>query len=81
MAGTSAGAKKAVKTNLKKDPSYYSRNGKKGGEKSSTGGFASLKVGPDGLTGPQRAKVVGYKSGYKSKETKNVEDDVEKWGW
>jgi hypothetical protein len=61
MAGTKAGGQKAAATNLKlygKD--FYSRNGKKSKGKPKAGaGFASEKVGPDGLTGRQRAKKVG----------------------
>lgn len=34
--------------------------GRKGGSKNDgTGGFASPNIGPDGLTGPERASVVG----------------------
>lgn len=32
-----------------------------------TGGFASNKVGKDGLTGPQRAALVGAIGGFKSR--------------
>ena len=35
-----------------------------------TGGFASEKVGKDGLTGKQRAEIAGAKGGRKSKRTK-----------
>jgi hypothetical protein len=38
---------------------YYSNMGKIGGKLGTTGGFASLKVGKDGLTGKERAKLVG----------------------
>lgn len=31
------------------------------GKKGKTGGFASEKIGPDGLTGPQRAKAASQK--------------------
>lgn len=40
--------------------------GKKGGKLSTTGGFASDKVGPDGLTGRERARLVGAIGGLKS---------------
>lgn len=40
--------------------------GKKGGKLSKTGGFASNKVGPDGLTGRERARLVGAIGGLKS---------------
>lgn len=36
--------------------------GKKGGKLSKTGGFASDKVGADGLTGRERASIGGLKS-------------------
>lgn len=38
-----------------------------GGQNSHTGGFASRVVGLDGMTGPERAKIVGAKGGRKSK--------------
>jgi len=37
--------------------------GAKGGAASTTGGFASNNIGPDGLTGRQRARVVGALGG------------------
>lgn len=40
--------------------------GKKGGKLSQGGGFASEKVGPDGLTGRERARLVGAIGGLKS---------------
>lgn len=40
-----------------------SEMGRKGGKASNTGGFASLVVGSDGLTGHQRAKIAGKKGG------------------
>lgn len=68
MAGTIEGGLKAKKTNLKlhgKD--FYKRIGKIGGRNGHTGGFASDKVGKDGLTGAERAKIAGKKAGAKSK--------------
>jgi len=44
------------------------RRRKAQGEMSTTGGFASDKVGKDGLTGPERAKKYGGKKPYKSIE-------------
>lgn len=70
MSGTINGGKKAAKTNLKlhgKD--FYKEIGRKGGKRSSTGGFASQKVGLDGLTGLERARIAGAKGGRKSKRT------------
>ena len=64
MSGTIEGGKKASKTNLKKyGKDFYARIGSIGGRKSVTGGFASDKVGKDGLTGPERAKIAGKKGG------------------
>ncbi len=40
--------------------------GGKGGKLSKTGGFASDKVGADGLTGRERARLVGAIGGLKS---------------
>ena len=40
--------------------------GKKGGKLSQGGGFASNKVGADGLTGRERARLVGAIGGLKS---------------
>lgn len=61
--------------------------GAKGGKLSTTGGFASDKVGADGLTGRQRARIAGAKGGSISRRTgvKNYQglgyrrpDDIEK---
>lgn len=41
--------------------------GRKGGHISKTGGFASDKVGSDGLTGKERARLAGRKGGKISK--------------
>ena len=60
MSGTKAGAMKAAattKTKYGKD--FYRNAGRKGGANGHTGGFASDKVGSDGLTGHQRARIVG----------------------
>lgn len=67
MAGTREGGLKAAKANLERDPDFYKRIGQKGGRVSCDGGFASNKVGKDGLTGQQRAKIVGAKGGKISK--------------
>lgn len=42
---------------------FYRRIGAMGGRVSRGGGFASEKVGKDGLTGKERAKIAGYKGG------------------
>lgn len=68
MAGTVSGGKKAAQKNIKlhgKD--FYREIGRKGGKRSTTGGFASQKVGKDGLTGTERARIAGAKGGRRSK--------------
>lgn len=59
MAGTITGGLKARDKILALDPDFYKRIGSIGGKQSSIGGFNSNKIGKDGLTGPQRASVVG----------------------
>ena len=68
MSGTLEGGRKAAATNKAKyGKEFYANIGRKGGKRSSTGGFASLKVGKDGLTGAERAKLAGAKGGKLSK--------------
>ena len=68
MSGTVSGGKKQSNRILKKHgKDFYQRIGRKGGKKSTTGGFASNKVGRDGLTGLERAKLAGQKGGRISK--------------
>lgn len=67
MAGTKEGGLKAAESNTRRDPDFYRRIGAIGGKKGTTGGFASDKVGKDGLTGRQRARLVGRKGGLISK--------------
>lgn len=67
MSGTKAGGIKARETNkIKHGPDFYARIGRRGGMNGHTGGFASEKVGEDGLTGFERARIVGQKGGRKS---------------
>ena len=64
MSGTKAGSMKAAATIKKRyGKDFYSRIGAKGSKLSRTGGFASTKVGTDGLTGPERARIVGAEGG------------------
>lgn len=66
MAGTKEGGRKAAATNKKKyGKNYYAQLGARGG-RSHCGGFNSDKVGKDGLTGWERAKVAGKTGGLKS---------------
>lgn len=70
MAGTKDGGRKAAELNKKKyGEDFYIKIGSLGGKLGKTGGFASQKVGADGLTGVQRASVVGTKGGKKSRRT------------
>ena len=77
MSGTKEGGQKAHATNIKRDPEFYGRIGKIGGSKSGTGGFGSDKVGKDGLTGKERARVVGTHGGRKSRRGPQVRRDYE----
>ena len=73
MSGTVDGASKAKKTiRSRHGKDFYARIGRKGGRRSRTGGFASLKVGDDGLTGQQRARIAGARGGLKSRRGKAV---------
>jgi hypothetical protein len=71
MAGTVTGGVKTAETNKKKYGADYYRNiGRLGGSKSRGGGFASDKVGEDGLTGLERARICGAKGGKISRKIK-----------
>lgn len=60
MVGTRSGGLKTAATNKAKyGEDYYRKMGQKGGKASSNGGFASMKVGADGLTGFERARIKG----------------------
>ena len=68
MSGTKEGGAKAAKTNYERHGhQFYVNIGRKGGQNGTTGGFASEKVGKDGLTGSERAKLAGAKGGAISK--------------
>lgn len=72
MAGTKAGGIKAAQKNLAKDPDFYAKIGRKGGQNGRSGGFASNVVGADGLTGQQRARLAGAKGGKISRRRKTT---------
>lgn len=73
MAGNKTGGTKAATTNMQRHgKDFYKRIGAIGGTKSGKGGFASNKVGADGLTGRERAKLVGAAGGAKSRRGKAV---------
>lgn len=79
MSGTVSGGKKAAQKNIElhgKD--FYKEIGRKGGKRSTTGGFASQKVGKDGLTGLERARLVGAKGGSKSRRKPRSVQDIAK---
>lgn len=64
MAGTKLGGQKAAESNKDKyGQDFYQRIGKLGGAKSRNGGYASYLVGPDGLTGRERARRDGKVGG------------------
>ena len=68
MAGTKIGGKKAADTNRKRYGSkFYAEIGRIGGQRGTTGGWASESIGKDGLTGYERAKKWGAVGGKKSK--------------
>lgn len=66
MSGTQIGGNKAAIKNRRLDPDFYKNIGRKGGKISRGGGFGSNMVGPDGLTGKERAVVAGIKGGQAS---------------
>jgi hypothetical protein len=64
MAGTIEGARKAAARNKQLYGSdFYGVIGRMGGLASRGGGFAAHRVGRDGLTGPERARIAGSKGG------------------
>lgn len=80
--GTKEGAKKAAATIKEKyGENFYREIGRKGGQLGVNGGFACLERGSDGLTGPERARILGAKWGRISKrgpaKNKRVKIDVE----
>ena len=73
MAGTKLGGLRAAATNIRKyGDDFYRRIGAEGGRLGTTGGFASDKVGSDGLTGRQRAAKAGACGGRISRRGKKV---------
>lgn len=80
MVQTSAGAKKAVATVRERwGESFYKMVGARGGRNSHNGGYASEKVGADGLTGRERARVAGAKGGRISRRTGIKNHEGKKW--
>lgn len=64
MGGNKEGAQKARDANLAKDPDYYKKMGARGGAAphSIITGFGDDRVGKDGLTGKERARIVSKKN-------------------
>lgn len=65
MPGTKTGGQRAAVTNKERyGESFYATIGHIGGTRSTpTGGFGSKKVGKDGLTGKNRARIAGKRGG------------------
>ena len=79
MSGTVSGGKKAAQKNKElHGNNFYKEIGRKGGKRSTTGGFASQKLGKDGLTGLERARLAGAKGGLKSRRKPRSLQDIAK---
>ena len=77
MSGNRAGGLKAAKTNKDRYGDDFFKNiGTLGGKASMGSGFGLMKVGRDGLTGPQRAKKWGAVGGALSKKGRNKTKEV-----
>ena len=72
MAGNKLGGQKAAAKNLARDPNFYAKIGARGGKNGKTGGFASNRIGDDGLTGIERARIAGAKGGRISRRKQTV---------
>jgi len=71
MPGTVEGGKQAGKTNKRKyGKDFYAKIGAMGGKLGKTGGFGSPLKGADGMTGKERASVMGVIGGRKSRRGK-----------
>ena len=80
MAGTIDGGRAAAKTIKKKyGTDFYAKIGASGGRKSRNGGFASMLLDSNGLTGPQRAITAGIKGGSISRRgpSRNLEEAID----
>lgn len=78
MSGNKIGGLKVAQTNKRKyGEDYYVNIGRIGGKASKNGGFGSSKIGKDGLTGKERARLAGAVGGLKSKRkaTRSIEDE------
>lgn len=62
MSGTRDGGLKAKQKNLQRDPEFYAKIGRKGGQNGRTGGFAA---------NPELARIAGAKGGKISRRGKS----------
>ncbi len=62
MSGTRDGGLKAKQKNLQRDPDFYAKIGRKGGQNGRTGGFAA---------NPELARIAGAKGGKISRRGKS----------
>lgn len=67
MAGTKAGGMKAAQKNLAKDPDFYAKIGRRGGQNGHTGGFAA---------NPDLARIAGAKGGRISRRGKAKSTEI-----
>ncbi len=63
MSGTTEGGKLAAKKNIAKDPLFYAKIGRIGGQRGHTGGFAANR---------ELAKIAGAKGGRISRRRKAI---------
>ena len=77
MGGTREGGLKAAETLRKrKGDDFYKVIGTLGGRKSTGCGFADKKVGADGLTGAERAKIAGARGGAGGKGRRKAKKEM-----
>lgn len=77
MANRREGGLKAAETIRKRyGKEFYQVIGEMGGLKSRNCGFASQKVGKDGLTGAQRAKIAGARGGTNGRGSRKAKKEV-----
>jgi len=79
MAGTVIGGKKAAAKNMARDPDFYKKIGRRGGQNGTTGGFATHKLcdgecNLDHIFGLEhkKAQCAGHKGGEISRRKPNA---------
>lgn len=76
MRDRQASGKIAAETNRKKHGhDFYSNIVRAGNYKGRRGGFASERIGADGLTGQERARIAGARGGRKSRKGSKQSED------